>query len=298
MTIASSSGLRSPFRLRRSVLYMPSSNARALEKARGLPADCLIFDLEDAVALDAKEQARSQAIAAADSRTYGQREIVIRVNGLDTPWGRDDIAAAASSACDAVLFPKIDSAIALQDAVDSLDRSGCRQKRVWAMMETPLAVLNALAIASASDRLDVLVIGAEDLAKTLRVSAAPPRTALIPSLAHCLLAARARALDILDGVFTDIADESGFSESCRQGRVLGFDGKTLIHPQQIMTANRTFGVTADEAAAAEEIIAAWDAAAASGGGIAVLRGRMIERLHADEARRVVAVRRAIEAAGG
>lgn len=283
------------YRLRRSVLYMPGSNARALEKARTLPADALILDLEDAVAPDAKPAARQAVVQAIAAGGYGKRELVIRVNGAETPWGAEDIAAAAASGADAVLFPKVEDAGAFLNYVSALERHGAPHGlRFWAMIETPRAILEIERICAATVHPHVLVMGTEDLSKALRVDARPPRTALIPALSHCLIAARARCLDILDGVYTDLADAAGYAESCRQGKALGFDGKTLIHPGQIQTANEVFGVSAAEAAAAAEIIHAWEIAAAQGKGVAVVRGRMVEHLHVAEARRLLDLHAAIQ----
>lgn len=283
----------SPARARRSALYMPGANARALEKARTLAADVIIMDLEDAVAPEAKELARRQVMEAVTAGGYGHREIVVRVNGLDTPWGAADLAAVAASRPDAVLLPKIGSAAALRAAIARLDAAGAGALPVWTMMETPEAVLEAATLAAFAPRLAVMVMGTADLAKALRLPPDPTRSGLLASLSHCVLAARMRGLDILDGIFTDLRDESGLRAACGQGKALGFDGKTLIHPGQIAAANEIFGVSADEAATAAGIIAAWERAAAAGRGIAVLDGRMVERLHADEARRVLALHQAL-----
>ena len=281
-------------RLRRSALYIPGSNPRALHKARSLDADILIMDLEDAVAPDVKVEARLAVTQAIAGGGYGRREVVIRVNGLDTPWGADDLAAAAGSQASAVLLPKTEGALELREALRLFDHLGGSRLPAWVMAETPQAVLAMDAIASLAPRVTVIVMGTADLAKALRVPADALRTGLTQALSHCVLAARARGLDILDGIFTDLRDEPGFRETCRQGRVLGFDGKTLIHPAQIAAANEIFGVSDSQAADAARIVAAWESAAAAGKGIAVLDGRMIERLHAEEARRLLALH---EAAG-
>lgn len=284
----------SPVRARRSALYMPGANARALEKARTLDADVIIMDLEDAVAPEAKELARRQVMAAVAAGGYGRREVVVRVNGLDTPWGAADLAAVAACPPDAVLLPKIDSASNLRAVIARLNEASASTLPVWTMMETPEAVLEAASIATLAPRLAVMVMGTADLAKALRLPPDPTRSGLLSALSHCVLAARARGLDILDGIFTDLRDDSGLHAACRQGKALGFDGKTLIHPGQIGAANEIFGVSAEEAEAAARIIAAWEQAAASGRGIAVLDGRMVERLHADEARRVLALRQTFD----
>ena len=277
-------------RPRRSVLYMPGSNKRALDKARTLPADALIMDLEDAVAPDAKNAARENVIAAIRAGGYGDRELVIRINALHTPWGKKDLVAAATAAADAVLVPKIDDAAELNKVVDLLAINGApKQLKVWAMAETPLAMININSIARADARLMVLVMGTSDLAKSLRIPTGNDQNGLRTALSSCVLAARAYGIDILDGVYTDLADIAGFRNSCDQARILGFDGKTLIHPSQIEVANTVFGVSEEQLAHASEVIAAWDAAAAQGRGIAVLDGQMIEKLHADEARRALAL---------
>lgn len=281
-------------RPRRSVLYLPGSNQRALAKATGLATDALIIDLEDAVAPDAKLQARTAALAAIRAAGFGQREVVLRVNGLDTPWGADDLAAAAASGADAVLLPKIDDATALQAAASLLRKSTAPdQLALWVMAETPAAILNIAEIARADPTLAVIVMGTSDLGKALRLPADPLRLGLQAALGQCLLAARAAGLDILDGVFGDLGDEAGFKESCLQGKALGFDGKTLIHPRQIATANEVFGVSEAELTRARRILAAWENAAAAGQGIAVVDNQMIESLHADEARRLLELHAAI-----
>ncbi|MBM4196842.1 MAG: CoA ester lyase [Gammaproteobacteria bacterium] len=281
-----------PPRARRSALYLPASNARAVEKARSLAADAVILDLEDAVLPESKLAARAAAVAAVDAGGFGRREVVIRVNGLDTAWGADDLAAVARSAATAVLIPKVASAAGLAQAVARLDAAGGGRIDVWAMAELPAAVLALDAIAAANPRLRVVAMGTADLCKAMRVPADPDRSALLPALALCLLAARARGLDILDGVHTDLRDTTGYRSACEQGKALGFDGKTLIHPSQIPVANEVFGVSAEAAAEAARLIAVWEAAAADGRGIALLDGRMVEGLHAEEARRVLALRAA------
>jgi citrate lyase subunit beta/citryl-CoA lyase len=281
-------------RPRRSVLYMPGSNARALEKARTLPADGLILDLEDAVAPDAKAPARDQVAAAVKAGGYGEREIVIRVNGLDTPWGRDDMAAAAAAGPDAVLLPKVESARQVAEAAALLDRHGAPPAtRLWCMMETPRGILRAAEIAEASPRLACLVMGTSDLVKDLHARHTPGRVPLLASLSLCLLAARAAGLAILDGVHLDLADEAGFAAACQQGVELGFDGKTLIHPGQIAPCNRIFAPSAAEVAEAAKIIAAFEAATAAGKGVVLVDGRLVENLHVENARRVAALAAAI-----
>jgi citrate lyase subunit beta / citryl-CoA lyase len=283
-----------PFRPLRSVLYVPGSKPRALEKARSLPVDGLILDLEDAVLPEAKPAAREAVVKAATGGQFPDRDVIIRINGLDTPWGLDDLAAVASSPATAVLLPKVDGPQHVREAVGHLVRAGARPDlKVWVMAETPRGIQRIVEIAGSSERLAVIVMGTADLAKALRIPADNQRTGLLPALAQCVLAARAQGLDILDGVFTDVGDDSGFRESCLQGRQLGFDGKTLIHPGQIDAANEVFGVSDADAAAAAALIAAWEAAAAGGAGIAVVDGHMVERLHAEEARRLLALHGAI-----
>jgi citrate lyase subunit beta/citryl-CoA lyase len=275
-------------RPRRSVLYMPGSNPRALAKASTLPADGLILDLEDAVAPDAKEAAREQVRAALQAGGYGPRETVLRVNGLATPWGHADLVAAASAGADAVLIPKVEGAEIVRQALTVLDQAGAPPDlALWCMMETPRAMLHAAEIAAASPRVAALVMGTSDLANELHAAHTPLRLPLLTALGLCLLAARACDLAILDGVFLDLDDEAGFEAACRQGRELGFDGKTLIHPRQIEPANRVFAPSVDEIARAQRIIAAHDEALRQGKGVVVVDGRRVESLHVAEARREV-----------
>ena len=284
----------STIRPRRSVLYMPGSNARALEKARGLDADALILDLEDAVSPDAKELARKQVCEAVVAGGFGHREIAIRVNGLDTPWGQDDIKAAAAAKPDAILVPKISSAAMIHEVEDLLEKAGAASHtRLWAMMETPVGILRALEVAGASKRLAVLVMGTNDIAKELHATHVPGRLPLVGSLSMCLLAARAHGLVILDGVYNDIKDDAGFRAECVQGMQMGFDGKTLIHPSQLEPCNEVFSPSAAELEMARRIIAAFDEAKAQGKGVATVDGRMIENLHVENAKRAVAMAEAI-----
>ena len=286
-------------RPRRSVLYMPGSNARALEKGRTLPADCLILDLEDAVAPDAKEIARGQIRDALRHGGYGRRELIVRVNGLDTAWGRDDIAAAASAGADAILLPKVESADTVHQAVAALDAAGAPEGlALWCMMETPRGMLHAEEVASASPRMEALVMGTSDLAKDLQAAHTRERLPMITSLGLCLLAARAAGIAILDGVHLDLADDEGFDYSCRQGKELGFDGKTLIHPKTIEAANRIFAPSGDEVAWSRTIIEAHAEADREGKGVVVVEGKLIENLHVENARRLVAMAEAIEKAAG
>jgi citrate lyase subunit beta/citryl-CoA lyase len=281
-------------RPRRSVLYMPGANERALEKAQGLPADALILDLEDAVAPDAKVEARGRVCAAASSDAYGMREVTIRVNGLDTEWHADDVRAAAEAGPAAVVVPKVNSVADVHQIDKELEAGGAPDRtKIWAMVETPIAMLHAEEIASASERLTVLVMGTNDLAKELQAEHVPGRQPLITGLGLCLLAARATGKVILDGVYNDIKDEAGFEAECVQGRRFGFDGKTLIHPSQLEPCNRVYAPSQDEVDAAQELIAAFDAATAEGKGVVTVNGRMVENLHVDNARRILGVSAAI-----
>ncbi len=276
-------------RPRRSMLYMPGSNQRALDKARTLPADALIFDLEDAVSPEAKPGARRIVHDSLAAGGYGGRELLLRVNGLDTAWGHDDLVAAAGMAIDGVLLPKVESAITIRQAISILDRAGApTDLPVWCMMETPLAMLRAAEIAAAP-RLAGFVMGTSDLANDLRARHTRDRLPLITGLGLSLLAARAFGLAILDGVHLDLADDAGFAESCRQGVELGFDGKTLIHPKTIAMANEAFSPGAAELDLARRQIAAFEAAKAEGKGVVLVDGRLVENLHVANARRLVAL---------
>lgn len=280
-------------RPRRSVLYMPAANERALEKAKQIPADALILDLEDAVAPDSKEQARANAVAAAQSGAYGSREITIRCNGLVTPWGADDLAAAATSGTAAVVIPKVGSAGALDEIAERLDAAGApAELSIWAMVETPTAIIDIRSIAG-HPRVEVLVMGTNDLAKELRTGTAHARSPLIPHLALALLGAREAGKVILDGVFNDVRDPEGFLLEAEQGKALGFDGKTLVHPSQVEPANEIWAPSDDEVEHARRVIAAFEAASAEGRGVITVDGRMIENLHVDNALRVLAVAEAI-----
>ncbi|MFT3810713.1 MAG: CoA ester lyase [Micropepsaceae bacterium] len=281
---------------RRSVLYMPGSNARALEKARALPADGLILDLEDAVAPDAKEIARKQVVEAAAARVFGYREIAIRINGLGTPWGADDLKAVASSGADAMLVPKVESAEEAAALSRALDEAGAPASlKLWIMFETPRAVLNASTIGGAGGRLSCLVAGTNDLVKEFRGLHTPGREGLLPILTLLLAAARANGLAALDGVYNDIQNAEGFAAACVQGRQLGFDGKTLIHPSQVEPCNAAFSPSDAEVTDARKILAAFDLPENRAKGAISLDGRMVERLHADIAAGVVAMSDAIAA---
>ncbi len=275
---------------------MPGANARALEKSRSLPADALIFDLEDAVAPDAKINARKQIIEAVAAGGYGNREILIRTNGLNTPWGYDDLVAVAKAGADAVLLPKVESAETVRQAEAVLESHGASDDlAIWCMMETPRGMLHAEAIADASPRLGGLVMGTSDLAKDLQAQHTAMRLPLITALGLCLLAARAARIAILDGVYLDLNDHEGFVDSCRQGAELGFDGKTLIHPKQLAAANEVFAPSEEELRLSRRIIDAYAEAEAEGKGVVLVDGKLIEKLHVDHAKRVVALAEAITA---
>jgi citrate lyase subunit beta/citryl-CoA lyase len=280
------------FRPRRSVLYMPAANERALEKAKSIPCDAIIFDLEDAVAPDAKPAARVRAVDAVRSGEYGRRELTIRCNGLATPWGRDDLVAAGAAGPAAVVVPKVDSASYVDEVTAALDSGAAERVPIWAMIETPTAILDVREIA-AHPRVEVLVMGTNDLARELRAPLVKGRANLVGHLATALLAARAVGKAALDGVYNDVADADGFAAECRQGVELGFDGKTLIHPSQVEAANRAWSPADDEIELAGRIIDAYTEAEADGRGVVTVDGRMIEHLHVANARRTLAIAVAI-----
>jgi citrate lyase subunit beta/citryl-CoA lyase len=280
-------------RPRRSVLYMPGSNARAMEKAQSLPADAVILDLEDAVAPDAKETARAQVCEVVTARRFGKREVVVRVNALASQWGAADLAAAAQARPDAILLPKISSPRDLAEAAEHLNGTRGADTALWAMMETPLAILNAGAIAGAGGRLACLVMGTNDLVKEFHGRHTQDRQNLSAALGLSVAAARAYGLAVIDGVYNDIADGEGFAESCSQARAFGFDGKTLIHPSQLAPCNEIFAPSPAEVEAARKIIAAFDLPENKTKGAIALDGKMVERLHAEIARATVALADAI-----
>ena len=282
---------------RRSLLYMPGSNPRALDKARSLPADGLILDMEDSVAPDAKQLAREQIAAALAEGGYGHRELMVRINALDTEWARDDIQAICSfeNPPDAVLIPKIDSAADVIAAIQAFEGAGCPDSvDMWIMAETPSCILNIADITQAHPRLRGIVMGTSDLSKDTRVRHTPDRMGFITALNLCVYAGRANGLDIIDGVQLDLEDEELLLLSCEQGRDLGFDGKSLIHPKQVAAANATFAPDAEELASARNIIAAFEEATAQGKGVVVVNGRLVENLHVEEAQRQIALADAIE----
>lgn len=281
-------------RPRRSVLYMPGSNARALEKGKTLPADALILDLEDAVAPDAKAVARGQVVDAVRQRGYGGREILVRVNGTQSEWGNDDIIAIAGCGADAILLPKVEDSATVARIDEWLrDLGAPDDMALWCMIETPLGVLNVAEIAAATKRLGGFVMGTSDLAKDLHASHTPMRLPMITALGLCMLAGRAHGLAMIDGVHLDLEDEAGFADACRQGVELGFDGKSLIHPKQIARANEVFAPSAGEIDNARRIIDAHRAAVAEGKGVVVVDGRLVENLHVENALRIVALSKAI-----
>jgi len=287
-------------RPRRSLLYMPGSNARALEKAKTLSADGVILDLEDSVAPDAKEAVRAQVVNTVKAGGFGAREVFIRVNGVDTPWHADDLAAAAHAAPDAILVPKISNPEMLEMIGRRLLDMGTDHKtRIWAMIETPLAIFNILSIAAeakdSESRLSGFVMGTNDLAKDTRARLVPGRAPMLGWLSSCIAAARVYGIDILDGVYNDIGNADGYVAECKQGVELGFDGKTLIHPDQVAPCNAAFSPSPEEVALARKMIAAFDLPENKSKGVVSIDGRMVERLHADMARRTVAIAEAIAA---
>ena len=286
------------FRARRSVLYMPGSNARAIEKARSLPVDAVILDLEDSVAPDAKPTARLQVVEAISARGFGTRETIVRVNGIDTPWHVDDLTAVAHAAPDAILVPKISTPQQLESIGQRLlDMHAERRTRVWAMIETPFALFNVLALAAAAQdsetRLAAFVMGTNDLAKDTRARIVPGRAPMLAWLMNCVAAAHIYGIDILDGVYNDLGDATGFAQECAEGRNMGFDGKTLIHPSQIEPCNAAFSPSAKEVEEANRIIAVFDRPENNGKGVVEIDGHMVERLHAEMARRTLAIAAAI-----
>jgi citrate lyase subunit beta / citryl-CoA lyase len=289
-------------RPRRSLLFMPGSNARALEKARNLAADCLILDLEDSVAPDAKAKAREQIAQAIAAKGFGKREIWVRTNSLDTPWWRDDVTMAGQAKPDGILVPKISTVDDLHAIAARLTEVGADSAiKVWAMIETARAVLDADELGAASrdpkTRLAGFVFGPNDIARETRIRMMPGRAAMIPMITHCILAAHAHGLEMLDGPYSDFSNAAGFAEECAQGRDLGFDGKTLIHPSQIEACNAVFTPPAEEVAEARKIVAAFELPENATRGAIQLDGRMVERLHADMASRTIAIADAIAAMG-
>jgi citrate lyase subunit beta / citryl-CoA lyase len=278
----------------RSVLYMPSSNERALEKAKTIAADALIFDLEDAVAPDAKAQARENAAAAAASGEYGRRTVTIRINSIGTEWHAADLVAAAQAGPDAVVVPKVETAEQVRGLATALEWAGApAHTKLWAMVETPLAILDVKDIALASDRLGAFVLGTNDLVKELYAEHVPGRAPILSSLHQALLAGRAAGIAVLDGVYNDVKNAEGFLAECEQGRQMGFDGKTLIHPGQVEGANAAFAPGEQAVEDAQGLIAAWEDG--QGSGVVTYNGRMVENLHVESARRTLSIAEAIAA---
>ncbi len=283
---------------RRSLLYMPGSNPRALDKARSLPADGLILDLEDAVAPDAKALAREQIVAALAEGGYGHRELLVRINALSTPWGLDDVAAiaAAGTPPHAVLIPKVSTAADVQEAIGAFETAGCPESvDFWIMIETPLCILNIGEVTAAHPRLKGIVMGTSDLSKDTRVRHTADRLGFMTALNLSVYAARAHGLEVIDGVHLDLEDDAGLQAACEQGRDLGFDGKSLIHPRQIAAANAAFAPDEAELAQARAIIECFEQAQAEGKGVVVLNGRLVENLHVEEAKRLLELGEAIAA---
>ncbi|MEO1328153.1 MAG: CoA ester lyase [Pseudomonadota bacterium] len=281
-------------RPRRSVLYMPGSNARALEKAKTIAADGLIFDLEDAVAPAEKPGARATVVQAVSGGGYGRRERVIRVNGLDTPWGQDDLRAAAEAGPEAVLVPKVNAPGMVEEVEGLLERYGAPETtRIWAMMETPRGMLHAESIAASTPRLECFIMGTNDLAKELGAAHTEARLPLITGLGLCLLAARAYGVACVDGVFNAFQDEEGFKAACHQSKEMGFDGRTLIHPKQVAIANAAFAPSPEEVDLAKRQVEAYASALARGEAVAVVDGKIVENLHVETAKRTLAMAEAV-----
>ncbi|MGM4991038.1 HpcH/HpaI aldolase/citrate lyase family protein [Tardiphaga sp. 841_E9_N1_2] len=290
-------------RPRRSHLFMPGSNPRALEKARTVAADGIILDLEDAVAPDAKGTARDAIAQTLNAGGFGKREVIIRINALDSPWWIDDVTMAGKAKPDGILVPKISSVEDLSAVADRLSDIGADMSiKVWAMIETSRAILHAEELAAASrdseNRLAGFVFGPNDIARETRIRMMPGRAAMLPMITHCVLATRLHGLEILDGPYSNFSDTEGFIAETEQGRDIGFDGKTLIHPSQIEACNKVFTPPDDEVAQARRIIAAFEQPENAKRGAIQLDGKMVERLHADMAKRTIAISDAIAAMGG
>lgn len=286
--------MKDALRPRRSMLYMPGSNARAIEKGRSLPADAIIFDIEDAVAVDAKALARNQIRAAIAAGGYGTKELLVRINGLGSEWFDADVAAIADSGADGVLLPKVEDPETVRQVEERLVAAGARKDlAIWCMMETPLGILRSAEIAGASPRLAGMIMGTNDLALDLRCKQTADGAAFVTSFSLCILAARAHGIAIIDAVYNDLSDDAGFEESCRRGRILGFDGKSLIHPKTIDAANRLYGPSAEEVAWATKIVDAFEAARAEGRGVIAVDGKMVEDLHVREAQRLLAMSKSL-----
>lgn len=273
---------------------MPGANARAMAKAKDLPCDAIIFDLEDAVVPEAKASARDQVVEFINGGGYGYRELIVRANGLDTPWGADDVQAVAGLNVDAVLFPKIERVAQVEEIVRALEAAGGEQTALWLMVETPAGVLDLRAVAGSSNRIQALVLGTSDLVKELRAEHTESRNNIGYALQRCLLIARSLELDILDGVHLDFRNLETFRRSCVDAKAMGFDGKTLIHPSQIDIANEVFGIAADDVERARAVLSVWQDAQRQGKGVAVLDGQLVENLHAAQAERTITYAEALE----
>jgi citrate lyase subunit beta/citryl-CoA lyase len=282
-------------RLLRSVLYMPGANQRAMDKARTLPCDAVVFDLEDAVAPDMKEVARQQILAQLQAGGYGARQLVVRANSIDSPWGEADLKSLAAAGVETVCLPKIDSAKQLQRSVDLMRESGAVEGfRVWAMIETPQGVANVEEICAACEELEALLMGTTDLAHQLRIPHRADRLGLLYALSKSVNAARMHDRVILDSVFLNIQDSEAFRFDCEHGHALGFDGKTLIHPSQIEITNEIYGLNEAQIEHSHRVIAAWQEAEAAGKGVAVLDGKLVETMHVDAARRILALTQSLK----
>lgn len=282
------------YRPRRSALYMPGANDKALEKAKGLACDSIIFDTEDSVAPDMKAEAREKVAAAVASGDYGHRELTIRVNSADTEWHEDDLRSAARVGPAGIVVPKVNSAADVAAVERIIESAGVPDHtRLWAMLETPAAIENAVEVATSSERLEVLVMGTNDMAKELRAALVAGRAPLLWGLARCVNAARYAGKVILDGVYNDVRNAEGFESECAQGAEMGFDGKTIIHPSQVEPCNSAFSPSADEIEYSRRVIAAWDAGLAEGRGVITVDGKMVENLHVDNARRALGAADAI-----
>lgn len=284
------------YRPRRSALYMPGANDKALEKAKSLPTDAIIFDTEDSVAPDMKAVARDKVAEAVGSGAYGRRELTIRVNSIDTEWHEADVRSAAAAGPSGIVVPKVNSAADVASVERLLESAGAPDRTlIWAMLETPAAVERAVEIATSSERLAVLVMGTNDLAKELRAALVPSRAPLLWGLARCVNAARYADKVILDGVYNDVRNPEGFAAEAAQGAEMGFDGKTLVHPTQVEPSNEAFAPDAEEVEHSRRVIEAFEAGIAEGKGVITVDGRMIENLHVDNARRALAIDAAIRA---
>lgn len=287
------------YRPRRTVLYMPGANDKALEKAKGLACDSIIFDTEDSVAPDMKEAARDKVAAAVASGEYGHRELTIRVNSADTEWHEADLRSAAEAGPSGILVPKVNSAAEVAAVERIIESAGVPDHtHLWAMLETPAAIENAVEVATSSERIEVLVMGTNDMAKELHAALVEGRAPLLWGLARCVNAARYAGKVILDGVYNDVRNSEGFAAECTQGAEMGFDGKTIIHPSQIEPCNSAFSPSDDEIEYSRRVIEAWDAGLAEGRGVITVDGKMIENLHVDNARRALAVADAIASLKG